>query len=339
MSADTFEQVVARVVEFRSALAGTEVSGDALTVSFCGLGEPLLHSSIAAYVGRFRSMGLPVVLSSNASLLDESRGQALVDAGLTHAFLNVGATEANYEELYGLPFATTRDNVVRFRELAANRCRISVVVIDHDGDADAASDAVGYWRSLGLTVSVWGLINRGGSLPVEHMRYRDFAEVSDANSMLRDRFPDGPACAVPQRFHFVGWNGQHYLCSSDWEKRSSHGHVSNTSFAEAAASKLRAAQSREPVCASCTHDPTNRLATAIRDGDPRSTEEIVGDIAEDVADASTLAALGVAMSTQPRRRIPVRSTDTTGVNTCTERVIGHGEQSRVSGAGTMTSTW
>ena len=81
MSPEVFDQSLARAIEYRGGRAAS-CSTRPVRISLCGLGEPLLNrhapdvasARCATPASRSRSR-------RNGSLLDERRGQALLDAG------------------------------------------------------------------------------------------------------------------------------------------------------------------------------------------------------------------------------------------------------------------
>ena len=105
-------------------------------VSLCGLGEPLLNKHVIRFAEQVTGAGFRTVLSSNAALLDERKATGLLDAGVKAVYLNVGDIGESYEAVYQLPFAKTRDNIVRFLELAGDRCDVYIVLVDYKRDAD-----------------------------------------------------------------------------------------------------------------------------------------------------------------------------------------------------------
>jgi hypothetical protein len=122
-------------------------------------------------------------------------------------------------------------------------------------------------------------------------------------------------CGAPFGYLFVGYDGQYYLCCSDWEKQAPLGSVLDRSFVDVARAKLDRAVSRDPVCRTCNLDPINRLTGELR-------AEAAGDVAAGSADEleaamtsdheivkSCLGQLGLEVPPPPadRRLIPVRS--------------------------------
>ncbi len=263
MSRDTFEQALVRCIELRSRIRSLGRPAD-WGIGFCGLGEALVNRQTPAFVRRVREEGFTCALSSNGALLDESTSHALLDAGLQRIKINVTELDDDYEEVYKLPFARTRDNILRFKELAGDDCEVIVILVDHRDDASHLNAIRQYWYDRGVrSFNTFDLINRGGALVVDHMQFEQYEEVRQAKALLEEAGVE-PICPAPFMFLFIGYDGQYYLDSSDWKKEVPLGSVFDVSFADTLLPKLARVRSREPVCKSCSLDPTNRLADVLR---------------------------------------------------------------------------
>jgi MoaA/NifB/PqqE/SkfB family radical SAM enzyme len=281
MGQEVFDQTLGRVVEFNKVVV--DLFGESIpTVNICGLGEPLLNKNTPKYAAQVRDAGFACQLISNASLLDEERGQALLDAGLQSVWLNVGEHDDDYNDIYKLPFEKTRENVVRFAEMAGGRCQVHIVLVDHRQDPDHLAEMKEFWGAYGLNDFLqFDVMNRGGTLFVDHMQYEAYPEQSEALELLQSA-GDVPPCMVPYMFLFVGYDGQYYLCCSDWKKEVPLGSVFDTSFVGVMREKFRHIRSREPICKSCNHDPVNRITDLLRaNGDGGSA---AGAAASDMVD-------------------------------------------------------
>ena len=106
-------------------------------------------------------------------------------------------------------------------------------------------------------------MNRGGSLFVDHMQYEHYPELAEARASLAAAVGT-PLCGAPFGYLFVGYDGQYYLCCSDWEKQAPLGSVFDKSFVDVAQAKLDLVVSRDPVCRTCNLDPINRLTEELR---------------------------------------------------------------------------
>jgi MoaA/NifB/PqqE/SkfB family radical SAM enzyme len=258
MSPAVFEQALARCIEFRDSFS-TDIH-----ISLCGLGEPLLNRHTPNFVRMVREAGFECSMSSNASLLDEARGQALIDAGLQRIDINVGEEGEDYDEIYKLPYEKTRDNVLRFMEMAGDRCEVQIVLVDHRASPEHLAKMRKYWKAAGVEkFMTFDVINRGGALFVDHMQYETYPELAEARSMI-EASGTKPICVAPFMFLFIGYDSQYYLCCSDWRKEAPLGSVFDTSFLAVTKEKLEHVLSREPVCKTCNLDPLNRLTEALR---------------------------------------------------------------------------
>jgi MoaA/NifB/PqqE/SkfB family radical SAM enzyme len=275
MAPEVFARFLSRAIELR------DIAGDhlrtAFRVSFCGLGEPLLNSQTPEWVHEVRDAGFECVMSSNAAMLDERRGRAVLDAGLQEININAGEEGQDYEDVYKLPFERTRDNVLRFAEMAGERCVVNIVVVDHRRDREHVKKMVRYWKQYGLKNFVFfNVINRGGALFVDDMQYESYPERARARDLLTSE--QGTAiCGVPFIDLFVGYDGLYYLCCSDWKKEAPVGSVFDASFLSVTRQKLEHVTSREPVCKSCNWDPVNRLTDMLRAVDAGEADEAARD--------------------------------------------------------------
>lgn len=264
MSAEVFDQALVRAEEYHRTARELFPESN-INLTFCGMGEPLLHPRLPEYVGRVSDAGITPALSSNGSLLDETKARALIDAGLRSIYLNVGDHDEDYERVYSLPWDRTVANVTRFRELADGRCEVIAVLVDHRDDGQHLDEMRSYWSDLGVDHTfTYALSNRGGSLDAERVRYHAYPEVSRAWDLLVGA-TGSPLCGVPFHRMFIGYDGSYYLCGSDWEKRAAMSNVFDSSFIDITEAKLAHVASREPVCSTCNVDPTNMLAAVLHE--------------------------------------------------------------------------
>ena len=283
MTPEIFEQSLARTIEYRTLVE--EILHTELSVALCGLGEPLLNKHAAAFTRRVKAEGFRCGMSSNAALLDERRGTELLDAGLDEIFINVGERDERYEEIYQLPFERTRDNVVRFAQQAEGRCDVWIVLVDYRHQPDHTAEMKRYWQDLGIKYfQEYEIINRGGALFVDHMQFEQLPELAEARAILADGGTQ-PLCGAPFGYLFVGYDGNYYLCCSDWRKEVPLGSVFERSFSDTVGDKLRHVVSRAPICRTCNLDPINRLTEelqAIGQGQsgPAEREALVAEMAE-----------------------------------------------------------
>jgi MoaA/NifB/PqqE/SkfB family radical SAM enzyme len=315
MSPDVFDQSLQRAIEYRDV--ARELLDASIRVSLCGLGEPLLNKHAPECVRKVRAAGFDVAISSNGSLLDERRGRALLEAGLQKILINVGDEGDEYEKVYQLPFEKTRNNVARFAALAQGRCEVYAVLVDHHRDTNHIEKMKQFWRGYGInSFYTYEVMNRGGALFVDHMQFESLPQLGVARAQLEER-GGTPICGAPFGYLFIGYDGQYYLCCSDWKKETPMGSVFDESFLSITKKKLEYVVTREPVCKTCNLDPLNRLTDELRAIDDGAAaaedgEKVLASVVADNALVHDLVArLGSPVpdtASVPRRRsIPVQS--------------------------------
>jgi MoaA/NifB/PqqE/SkfB family radical SAM enzyme len=326
----TFTAALSRAVQYRDALLEFQkvrpgyfvTSRDTIWVSFCGMGEPLLHPRVVEYVGRAAEAGLQPIINTNGALLTPQTAEELMDAGLAMACLNVGEIDDRYESVYGLPFERTRSNVEHFLATAPGRCIPLIVLVDHQGDPDHAAFMRDYWTQRGAeNFTDFSLINRAGSLSGDTRNETGQAFRDTARRMLEEK-GDAPRCWVPFLYPFIGYDGNYYLCSSDWRKEVNLGNVFQHSLIDLFDEKAEHVRSRSPICRDCTHEPTNALALSLAAAAEASTTDAHAQVVATpdwvlagVDHYSGFAAAmrahlpGISTDGAPmtKRRIPVRS--------------------------------
>jgi MoaA/NifB/PqqE/SkfB family radical SAM enzyme len=282
MTPEVFDQALRRTVEFREVV--DEHFGKHIKVNLCGLGEPLLNRHTPDFVRKIRDAGFERSISTNGSLLDERRAEALLDAGLQGAEINVGEVDDDYEQIYGLPFEKTCEHVVRFAEMAKGQCQVRIVLVNHRRDTQHTAKMMDFWKSHGISqFMTFDVMNRGGALFVDDMQYASYAERREATALFEQRGVQ-PICSVPFVLLFIGYDGQYYLCCSDWKKEVPLGSVFDTSFVAITQAKLQHVSTGEPICKSCNHDPINRLTDLLRAGtesgdrDNAAVDRLIGEI-------------------------------------------------------------
>jgi MoaA/NifB/PqqE/SkfB family radical SAM enzyme len=316
MSPEVFDQSLLRAIEYRDV--AREKLDASVRVSLCGLGEPLLNRHAPEFVRKVRDAGFNVAISSNGSILDERRGTALLDAGLQKILINVGDEGDEYEKVYQLPFDKTRDNVARFAQMAEGRCEVDVVLVDHHRDAAHIEKMKQFWRGYGIkNFFTYGIMNRGGALFVDHMQYESMPQLDFARDQLESK-GGSPVCGAPFGYLFIGYDGQYYLCCSDWKKETPMGSVFDESFLSVTAKKLQFVVSRDPVCKTCNLDPLNKLTDELRaidagEADAADAELVLESVLADNALVHDLVErLGFPIPDPAprvgRRYIPVQST-------------------------------
>ncbi len=265
MTMETFEQTLFRAVELRENNAERTPFPVRLEPNVCGLGEPLINPNTPEFIRRIRGAGFDnCSMASNGALLDTRRRGAILDAGVTRVNINISDLGKDYEDIYKLPFESTRDNIVSFVEESRGQAEVHIVLVNHRCDPDHTARMKDFWLGHGVDGFMeYEVINRGGALFVDHMQYEKFPERTRAKNIMKECGVDW-MCPVPFLYVFVGYDGLYYLCCSDWKKEAPMASVFDTPILAISEQKLHHLASREPVCKTCNHDPLNSVTDMVR---------------------------------------------------------------------------
>ncbi len=91
------------------------------SVMLAGFGEPLFHPDIVTMVSKLKeTVGVPVEITTNGTLLDEEKSRRLLEAGLDRLWVSFdGTSETSFDDIRrGASFRLVLTNVQKLRELA-----------------------------------------------------------------------------------------------------------------------------------------------------------------------------------------------------------------------------
>ena len=116
---NTWDEPMGRMNEatFDRIVEGLRALDTPPTVMFAGIGEPTSHPRIVEMVRRVKELGCTMEITTNGTLLDESRSRQLIDAGLDVLWVSIdGATPESYEDVrLGALLPEVIENLGRFR--------------------------------------------------------------------------------------------------------------------------------------------------------------------------------------------------------------------------------
>lgn len=120
-----------------------------------GGGEPLLNPRLFDMVRYCRDMGIHTLLSTNATLLDEAKTEAMLDSGLDYVlFAFDGATPEVYERYrVGASFQEVRANILHFLKRKVERKSkviAAVQMVRLPGNKDQIADFKKMWKLPGV---------------------------------------------------------------------------------------------------------------------------------------------------------------------------------------------
>jgi radical SAM protein with 4Fe4S-binding SPASM domain len=165
-----------------------------------GIGEPLLYPWIVEAVQYAADAGMKVILYTNASLLTEEIGLALVDAGLTRMVFSVDAADPQTYALLrpGLSWNAVVYNAERFCKLSDmhTTARITVTI----ANKDLKREITEFWINAG--------VNNVKLVPVNDIPTLDF-------SPLHSSVQNSVDCVHPYEHFILRVNGDVVPCCRD----------------------------------------------------------------------------------------------------------------------------
>jgi len=192
------------------------------------VGEPLLQKNIVRMIRYCKqNTRASVTISTNATLLNNSLAQRLIDSGLDEIILCLDGNSAQtYEQIRrGARFAEVSANIANFIRLKGERDKPKCIVqlIAMYLNRPEINDFKDRWGDLDCKVSVKWVDTWGCQLP-------ELASMSDSLSPNRQkaRIP----CADLWFKMAINWRGEVVVCCHDWAGKYVLGNLTYQTVAE-----------------------------------------------------------------------------------------------------------
>jgi sulfatase maturation enzyme AslB (radical SAM superfamily) len=198
MEWETYETIVRKI--------RTYVNGEKFSLSFSGMGEPLLNPLIYRFIGHVSRYAI-TSFASNGSALTEQNILKLIEAGLDEVYLSFNGDEPDvyFKMMGGLSYDRVLRNLRKAIELSnGSRLKIKANVSVTKANQDRVSRIGKMLEDAGVVKVIYSLCHsRGGNL-------RD-PSVCDTPPMQVE--PRG--CDVMKNTLFLDWRGQAFICDHD----------------------------------------------------------------------------------------------------------------------------
>lgn len=227
---------------------------------FAGIGEPTLDPELAEKIKYLKKTipQVPVQVTTNASLLNETRSRELIEAGLDQMIISFnGTTKESYEAVMGnLKFDKSLQNVLNFLNLRKNnKPAVTISCVRLDANAEDFSGMEQFWKSKGAnfdSVKTPVPFNRGG----DQMQKRYTSKWALPK-------PSSPSHLLPCRMMgenlLIHPDGTIALCFADYEEKHVMGKLGQNSIQDILKTKQswferhkKGDFSHTPLCSSCT---------------------------------------------------------------------------------------
>lgn len=234
-----------------------------LTVSLTGQGESLIHPAFEQFVEHLSRSGIPYILTTNAALLTPEKSAFLLDHGISRITFSVSDLGDDYEEVYNLDVNQMHKHVDAYLALNNSRSETWVSIVEHDINREKIPLMREFWEKKGVTgVYVFRQITRGGACQTGHYFLRSDAYRAEAEALMQKKGVS-TLCNLAFTAPFVGWNGQYYICCSDYEKVEPLGSVFDHSISDMDDIKTLSIARGNSACLKCNYDPVNVIREAM----------------------------------------------------------------------------
>lgn len=247
---------------FRLALS--RARDENLSIMLTGQGESLIHPKFEFFVDLLAESGLPFGLTTNASLLKPERSAHLLKQGIQRITFSVSDLGEDYQRVYNLDVENTLANIDHFIAMNAQqpegaRAEVWISIVEHGANADQLQNMQQFWRERGADqIYCFKLINRGGACASDHLFLRNRHKRAEAEQLMAEHGVS-TLCNLAFTMPFVGWNGNYYICCSDYEKLTPLGTVADYSLAELDEIKKASIYRGNTACLNCNYDPLNTI--------------------------------------------------------------------------------
>lgn len=232
-----------------------------ITLSLTGQGESLIHPKFIEYVQSIKKLGLKCMVTTNAALLSEALTDKILESGLDQINFSVSNLWADYDSVYNLPFDTTLKNIKYFLHANNNRCAVQISIVKNEQNKNKHREMRKFWADLGVDgdkIEILGQCTRAGACETDHLFVHTDQFRQEARKIAEDN--DVVGCVIPFMFPAIGWNGNHYLCCHDYEKKDPLGSIDVVDLVEVNEAKfLRVLDSDTSICRKCNLDPVSQI--------------------------------------------------------------------------------
>jgi len=247
-------------------------SGEDATVSFSGIGEPLLHPQLFDSIERLERGRVNVSVTTNGMLLGPDVVRQIADLGLDSVCVSInGATPEVYEGIMrGAKFERVVSQTEHLIASVTDRTKVVITATVTKLNAHEMDALESFWVARGVdAVEIRPCHSRGGHL--QDPEVFDFSPPTQGN-----------ACGILARIHFIAWNGDVLSCCHDLAGQAVLGniHTADLDTLRRVKSEIVLQEQWFPMCAQCDDSLRfellgipNLSAPLVRLGSPRESVE------------------------------------------------------------------
>lgn len=190
--------------------------------------EPLMDKRMPAILKSIKKAAFwPVKtkINTNAALLTDEVGKALIDAGLNQLWISVnGYSTQSYADSMALDFDQTMRNIDTFlnnkKNMGKSQPKVTITTIRTKLVEHELENAKAYWAKRDVKFSIHHLDNRSGE------------DVTSGIRPERETHTRKQNCDLFLKQAYIVENGDMIICCHDWRQSVVVGNIARTSIAE-----------------------------------------------------------------------------------------------------------
>ncbi|NIM12778.1 MAG: radical SAM protein [Candidatus Aminicenantes bacterium] len=236
------------------------------TVTFCGLGEPLLNPSLPGFVTQLRNRyhHFNIGIITNGTLLNPHTVTSLLDAQINSIMVSFNGIDAQtYENLTkGARFTDTlakleytQGEILKRKNPGTRGTQLLVTFILSRENLHLEEKIKAFWYAKGMRSVPQYMHNRGGFVDINGIGMSPVYSGEPAGAPVQ-------SCAVFENFNFIAWNGDVLVCCQDIQHRFVVGNINKDSMSLIHSRKAQIIKENKwpDICRNCTEP--NRLQPA-----------------------------------------------------------------------------
>ncbi|GAB4272581.1 MAG: hypothetical protein Kow0029_11340 [Candidatus Rifleibacteriota bacterium] len=219
-------------------------------ITFCGMGDPLLHPELGEIAKYCRSInGLSFGITVQASSLDAENRKRLVEARPGFIEISFPTTDKNlFSELIpGSDYKVCLDNIVRLIEEKGDCRGISIIAVSTGKETISSQKTIEFWADMGLHCRVSSCHSRGGNF--------NKATLLTAEAQKRE------FCGLFALHAFISWEGKLLACCHDLSGATAIADLKSDAIQNTGYRKVSILNKKMPfkICSGCDEPAANRV--------------------------------------------------------------------------------
>jgi hypothetical protein len=227
----------------------TQLSKINSRVTFCGMGNPLLHQQFVEISGLCRDKRMNFGLTIQSPALIETNQKKIFEAAPGFIEISFPTIDKNlFLQLYpGENFSKNLDQLKVFLQKRGSARGVTIIAIETDLEKVSCQDTINFWQSLGVNCRIQVCHSRGGNLTdLTLTKKKSALKIADKADRIFN-------CGLFAAHSFIDWQGKLLACCHDLSGSTEISDLAIDTIEEAGKKKLKLLKSPLPfkICENC----------------------------------------------------------------------------------------